>query len=420
MAQGCAPAIFISLVAFTLLMTAPITRQELLNGYQPANVDSPEVKEMAAYAARLISQIESKSNSPRTLVLFKIISAATEVLGGTNYKLTLELISDNPEEKAGPIGCEVVVWDQPWTKLRELTEFKCSSRSRKQRNHQRQGIPIDGYHTTKVDTQEVKEDQPNRYQATKVNSPQVEEMAAFAVKAVEAKTNDGPVQLIKIVSASKLVLVGTSYKLLLQLQAGSNESPVTCDVIVFEPLSSGKSIPTLSESSCDPVYNQDSAKIDNPEVRDVNNQGTSKADAPEVQEENHPADDDDGNHPATIEDVEVQETILVLKSPGETGFKEILPDGYRSVKVDDPQVEAMAQFATEAISTKINEPLHLINIVSAFRKVSAGMQYYLTLILDSAETSLTCNLIVFNPLPHLKQSPTLSYERCAPITTMDE
>ena len=78
-------------------------------------------------------------------------------------------------------------------------------------------------------------------------------MAAFAVKAVSAKTNSGPVQLIKIISASEQVVAGTNYKLELQLEkVGANEGPLICEVVVFEPLPSDPEAPprTLRSSSC--------------------------------------------------------------------------------------------------------------------------------------------------------------------------
>nr|CAH0104204.1 unnamed protein product [Daphnia galeata] len=88
-----------------------------VGGYSPANIQDVDIREMANFATRVIS---SRGNSgPSTLI--RIVKAEKQVVAGTNYKLTLELES----ARDGVILCDLIVFDQPWTNTRTLSESSC-------------------------------------------------------------------------------------------------------------------------------------------------------------------------------------------------------------------------------------------------------------------------------------------------------
>lgn len=88
-----------------------------VGGYSPANIQDVDIREMANFATRVIS---SRGNSgPSTLI--RIVKAEKQVVAGTNYKLTLELES----ARDGVVLCDLIVFDQPWTNTRTLSESSC-------------------------------------------------------------------------------------------------------------------------------------------------------------------------------------------------------------------------------------------------------------------------------------------------------
>lgn len=87
-------------------------------GFMPINVNDNEVKEIAEFASNAIS---ARTNAgPITVV--DIVMAESQVVAGKNYKLTLELDGSAGKKHL----CEVLVFDQSWTKTRILSEFNCS------------------------------------------------------------------------------------------------------------------------------------------------------------------------------------------------------------------------------------------------------------------------------------------------------
>lgn len=89
----------------------------LPGGFASLDVNSKNVKEIASFATTAISA--NTNSGPVTLI--KVIKAESQVVAGENFKLTMEL---DPVE-GDNILCEVVVFDQPWTNTRKLSESKC-------------------------------------------------------------------------------------------------------------------------------------------------------------------------------------------------------------------------------------------------------------------------------------------------------
>ena len=88
-----------------------------VGGYSPANIQDVDIREMADFATRAIS---SKGNSGHS-TLIRIVKAEKQVVAGMNYKLTLQLESATD----GEILCDLIVFDQPWTNTRTISEFSC-------------------------------------------------------------------------------------------------------------------------------------------------------------------------------------------------------------------------------------------------------------------------------------------------------
>ena len=88
----------------------------IAGGYSPANVTDAKIKEIASFASTILS-----NNANGVMTVTKIIKAETQVVAGQNYKLTLELASDNSKIYT----CEVVVFDQSWTNTRKVTQSIC-------------------------------------------------------------------------------------------------------------------------------------------------------------------------------------------------------------------------------------------------------------------------------------------------------
>jgi hypothetical protein len=90
-----------------------------VGGYSSANLQDDDVKEMADFATRAIST--TGKSGPSTLI--RIVKAEKQVVAGMNYKFTLELQSAID----GVILCDLIVFDQPWTNTRTITESNCMS-----------------------------------------------------------------------------------------------------------------------------------------------------------------------------------------------------------------------------------------------------------------------------------------------------
>lgn len=99
----------------------PVEMVELkqLGAYEVVPVDDAQVKQMATFAtAALTNTMNSGSGN---LILVRIESAQRQVVAGTNHKLSLDLETSTGES----LHCMVVIFDQPWTNTRELSEAMC-------------------------------------------------------------------------------------------------------------------------------------------------------------------------------------------------------------------------------------------------------------------------------------------------------
>jgi hypothetical protein len=240
----------------------PTTQRPVGGGFSQIEVDD-DVKEIAIFASTAIA---SKRNSGPARVT-KIAKAESQIVAGTNYKLTLELNQPLATEKF--IICDVLVFDQSWTKTRILSEHNCKVNTNPSTTTE---IAVGKNKTSGVLTSSEKDSLPkrevpittssntNKFSAIDVDDPDVKEVAEFAMKvantAAATSGHSAPVKLVKILKAEWQIVdaIGRNFKLTLELDDGAEES-LLCVVSVFEQ-STWKSNSTwtntrsLTESTC--------------------------------------------------------------------------------------------------------------------------------------------------------------------------
>ena len=92
--------------------------------YRKVNVDDPSVQKMANFATKAILK-ENKNLQESHYKLSSVESAEVQVVSGFNYKMCLKLKGKNQVDQI----CNVVVYDQPWTKTLRVTSYHCSDES---------------------------------------------------------------------------------------------------------------------------------------------------------------------------------------------------------------------------------------------------------------------------------------------------
>ncbi|KAI3765340.1 hypothetical protein L2E82_15370 [Cichorium intybus] len=84
------------------------------NWLEIASPDDPAVIEVGQFA---VDQHNKDTNS--TLEFERVIKGDTQIVGGMNWRLTIEIKDDNSLK-----NCEVYVYEQPWQNVRKLISFK--------------------------------------------------------------------------------------------------------------------------------------------------------------------------------------------------------------------------------------------------------------------------------------------------------
>ncbi|MBF0440857.1 MAG: hypothetical protein HQK54_03035 [Oligoflexales bacterium] len=172
-------------------------------GYKEIDVKDPKVTLAANFA---VMEINGKNKNGRPLFLDKIVSAKSQVVSGTNYKMVLDLKGEKPETH------EVVVF-YGLDNTMELTQDNL--------------IP------------DKDDSSAGAYKPISTDDTEIVKAANFAVKAINERPNSGkpPAMLKKIVSAEYQLVAGKNYKMVLRLQRGSNTE--THEVVVFSRLGTG-------------------------------------------------------------------------------------------------------------------------------------------------------------------------------------
>lgn len=112
-------------VSLILAGTMANNRVVETGAYSSTSVDN-KIQEIALFAASSahstaeFRDFSSGLNFNGPLELVRVISVETQVVAGRNYKMKLELKPKGGEESK--FYCDLVVWDQPWTNTRKITE----------------------------------------------------------------------------------------------------------------------------------------------------------------------------------------------------------------------------------------------------------------------------------------------------------
>ena len=321
-------------------------RQLQLGGYSPADPNDHTIKEMASFAASAIT--EATNEGPFKLA--KITSASKQIVSGVNYKLTIEM--DVADAKQ---SCNVIVYDQSWTKTRKLTSFECKdpqsgiSRKSRQRISTKSRRPIVRPNTSELSVLPPQHCSPGGYCPVDPNEKAVQEMASFATTSLSRLTNAGPLTLFKVRSAARQVVAGFNYQL--ELEFNGANGPLVCNVTVFDQ--AWTSTREISKSECPtPAVKAESADS--------------------------------------------------ATATGRPSLVRITPvrGAYRPRDPQEAEIQEIAAFATSAISLAENgptsQPFKLLEIVSAASQVVSGTNYRLNIRLSAAEDSLSCEAVIYD------------------------
>ncbi|XP_046658469.1 uncharacterized protein LOC124352819 isoform X2 [Homalodisca vitripennis] len=251
-------------------------RDVLVGGQSPADPNDAGVKKAAKFA---VSEIDRRSNSLFSSKLVVVKEAKTQVVAGTNYYLKLQLVETNCRKgtkvnsacNAAPDKviqeCDVVVYDRPWDKHRELTSVTCSPISDNSVHRQQRAVLVGGHSAQDKDSAEV------------------QEMAHLAVEDINTKSNsEHKLALVEVLSAHTQVVSGVNYHLVLKIaetncKKNSDAAPADCtpkeeggyqqcDVTIWsQPWLNKRQV---TKSNCKPVA-QAKKSTGEPESVDVSN-----------------------------------------------------------------------------------------------------------------------------------------------------
>jgi hypothetical protein len=88
--------------------------------YVNVSPSQADVQEIAQFAVEELSRGAHSMASP--LVLVSVVKAEKQTLAGINYRLKMELKSD----EIGATVCDVVIFDQPCSSTCRVSSFKCN------------------------------------------------------------------------------------------------------------------------------------------------------------------------------------------------------------------------------------------------------------------------------------------------------
>ncbi|GMY36707.1 cysteine proteinase inhibitor 5-like [Fagus crenata] len=105
----------LTLLILSIYSTALGGRGSVVGGWQPIqDISDPHVTEIGEYA---VDEYNKESKSELSFV--SVVKGETQVVSGTNYRLTVAA-------KDGDVtnNYEAIVWEKPWESFKNLTSFK--------------------------------------------------------------------------------------------------------------------------------------------------------------------------------------------------------------------------------------------------------------------------------------------------------
>ena len=175
------------------------TPMHLVGGYTAQDVNDPEIIEVANKAIEML-----KEKTP-DIELVQIISAATQVVAGLNYRFVLEVKTNNQIEKWALVLYRRFDNTYTLTSCKKIEAPKLPKRP----GHLAGG-----------------------YTAQDVTKPEIIEVANKAIEMLKEKTPD--IELVKIVSAATQVVAGLNYRFVLEVKTNNQIEKWT--VVVYRSL----------------------------------------------------------------------------------------------------------------------------------------------------------------------------------------
>ncbi|MBF6064941.1 hypothetical protein IU494_30305 [Nocardia terpenica] len=101
-----------------LLLAAPAAAQAQPGAWHPADPNDAHVQALAQFGVDNGSQA-----AHRRMALDTVAEASTQVVAGTNYRLTVTVNAEDPAETD---LCTMLIWEKQWENFRQLLEFHCT------------------------------------------------------------------------------------------------------------------------------------------------------------------------------------------------------------------------------------------------------------------------------------------------------
>ncbi|GAB0100029.1 Putative cysteine proteinase CG12163 [Sergentomyia squamirostris] len=192
-----------------------------LGAPQTIDTESDEIKELVS--TTLVSFNTKENNNYE---LHRIVSATKQVVQGWAYKIKVEFRSKSPEEV---VQCDVDVWQRPWLKQdSSQTEMSCDKHQKKYTFRAKRSVeaaavekvgrPVVVGGRTPVD---VEKDE------------KIKELVSTTLVSFNSKENDN-FELHRIVSATRQVVAGSRYDIVVEFKSKSPEEVIQCELSVWE------------------------------------------------------------------------------------------------------------------------------------------------------------------------------------------
>lgn len=341
-------------------------------GYRPISPDDPSVQEMAQFATTTLS--EALNAGPLTLI--RVLSAATQTVSGTNFKMVLQLSG-----RDGGQTCEVIVFDQSWTQTRRVTTTKCSQNPKSAPSDAQEESATEVAEEVEIPLVTAKPPKPGKYKTEDPNDASVQEMAQFATSAISQSSNAGPLSLLQVIKASTQVVSGVNYKLTIQLSAGDGTQ--TCEVVVFDQ--EWTKTRELSSSNCLP---------------DTDRKNNNSKAAPEPL--------------VIVEEPElaaVNPPLAPLSTDSKDESASAPIETFSKVDPESQEVQELALFATNVLRHTMDQSdLELVRVLSS--SLGTLDDYKLELELSGSDGPVTCDVVIHEGA----KTRHFSYSSCAPLS----
>ena len=311
----------------------------------------------------------------------------------------------NLDESRSSLVCHVTVWDRPWLNERQVTDLSCDEDSLDttavvQDETTTEPLVTD---TIKVAEMDESDGTPKPVDAVDVSTPtgraeaddpldaEIQGYAEFALAVIEEQSSPEVKLIILKILASSIQSVDEAKNIQLTLEIGQT----------------GCSQEQVSSGRCRGADLTRSLQICNIQMRKL---------LQETEVVNLQCQPKAKKSRSALPSEDIDESPFVGHAPesfrlgGEFNFEvqgrsNLQPDAparlcagcYSSANVDDEDVQQMASFAATFISQSSNSgALRLIRVTAAEKQVVAGLNYKLTIELGGDNSSLTCQVVVFN------------------------